>query len=162
MPDISQDTIVTGLNEPQKVSLVIPSKPEYVGLCRLVVGAIGARQALDEESIADLKLVVTEACICFLRGSKGGLPEESDEDSASPSIGLELAVEPETWQIVVSDPDHKHSIADLMACDALSDRGLGLTIIGALVDSMERIETESEGSIIRLVKRFPSSAGSDI
>jgi anti-sigma regulatory factor (Ser/Thr protein kinase) len=51
------------------VSLVVPCKAEYVALCRLVVGALGAREALDEEVIADLKVVVTEACNCFLAGN---------------------------------------------------------------------------------------------
>ena len=82
MPDTSQDTKVITLSEPQKVSLVIPGKPEYVGLCRLVVGAIGARQSLDEESIADLKLVVTEACTCFLHGPEGDISVGSPDEPA--------------------------------------------------------------------------------
>ena len=54
------------------MSLVIPCRPEYVGLCRLVVGALGTRDSLDEEVVADLRVIVTEACNCFLALADGG------------------------------------------------------------------------------------------
>jgi anti-sigma regulatory factor (Ser/Thr protein kinase) len=152
---------------PQPISLVIPGRPEYVGLCRLVAGVVGAREALDEESIADLKLVVTEACTCFLYGPEGPEGAEDGEpgqggESLATSVRVEFHVGPEAWEITVSDPERKRRLGGLGSCDAMSEGGLGLTIINALVDSVEYTETEAEGSIIRLVKRFPSSAGIDI
>ncbi len=56
------------------LSLTIPCKAEYVALCRLVVGALGTHEALDEELIADFKVVVTEACNCFLGDPDGCVP----------------------------------------------------------------------------------------
>jgi hypothetical protein len=53
------------------VSLLVPCRAEYVSLCRLVAGALGAREALDEEVVGDLKMVVTEAFNCFLGPSDG-------------------------------------------------------------------------------------------
>lgn len=144
------------------ISLVIPGRPEYVGLGRLVAGVIAARQSLDEESIADLKLIVTEACTLFMYGPGGTQPGQTGQEAAPPSIQLEFTATPIEWQIVVSDPERRHRLAGLSNADPMSEGGLRLTIIKALADSVEYTETETEGSVIRLVKRFPSSAGIDI
>ena len=152
------------------LSLTIPCKAEYVALCRLVVGALGAHAALDEESIADLKVVVTEACSCFLGDPEGcAPPEEAQEQAEStgqdgpPScLRVDFYVSPDAWEIVVLDPDRRHRISPDSLCDPMSGGGLGLTIIQALVDSMEHTESDAEGSVIRLVKRIPSHlSGSD-
>ena len=72
------------------LSLTIPCKAEYIALCRLVVGALGTHEALDEESIADLKVVVTEACNCFLGDTNGcasPAPKEGTEGSDTREAG---------------------------------------------------------------------------
>ena len=151
------------------LSLTIPCKAEYIALCRLVVGALGTHEALDEESIADLKVVVTEACNCFLSDTNGcasPAPKEGTEGSdthepgagrvgPAPSLCVDFYLLPEAWQITVRDPERRHRIAPSSLCDPLSGGGLGLTIIRALVDSMEQTDSEEEGSVIRLVKRMP-------
>jgi len=144
-----------GSDDALPISLVIPGRPEYVALGRLVAGGIAA-------SIADLKLIVTEACTLFMYGPGGTQPGQTGQEEAPSSIQLEFAVTPAAWQIVVSDPERRHRLAGLTSADPMSEGGLGLTIIKALVDSVEYTETETEGSVIRLVKRFPSSAGIDI
>jgi anti-sigma regulatory factor (Ser/Thr protein kinase) len=146
----------------QPISLVIPGRAEYVGLCRLVAGVVGARESLDEEVIADLKLVVTEACTCFLWGPDGSPPGGDVETPGPPcSLRVDFNVMPEAWEITISDPDHKHRIPLSGPGDSICEGGLGLTIIKALVDSIEQTHSDVEGSIVRLVKRLtarPSSA----
>lgn len=158
MPHTSVNMTATGASEPVPISLVIPARPEYVGLCRLVAGVIGAREALDEESIADIKLVVTEACTLFLHGAGGKQPEQAGPEAAPCSIRVEFGVAPQAWEIVISEPEGKHRLAGIGGADPESEGGLGLIILDALADSVEYAETEAEGSVIRLVKRFPSSA----
>jgi len=142
------------------VSLVIPCRAEYVSLCRLVAGALGAREALDEETIADVKVVVTEAFNCFLgpedervAGLPGGQPE-----GQAPSLRLDFTVSPEEWIIVMSNPDQGRRISQSSVCDPMSEGALGLTIIEALVDSMERTDSDVEGSVFRLVKKVSPPA----
>jgi anti-sigma regulatory factor (Ser/Thr protein kinase) len=150
----------TRKSEQQPISLVIPGKAEYIGLCRLVAGAVGARESLDEEVIADLKLVVTEACTCFLWGPDGSPP--SDElgkaSGQSSSIRIDFDVMPEAWEITISDPDRKHRVPK-GAGGAICEGGLALTIIKALVDSIEQTHSETEGSIVRMVKRLSPRPG---
>lgn len=44
------------------VSLTLPAKAEYLLLTRLALAGISRTVPIDEESLADLKLAVTEAC----------------------------------------------------------------------------------------------------
>lgn len=44
------------------LALEIPPEPEYVGAARLFLAAIGRHYALDEESVADMKVAVSEVC----------------------------------------------------------------------------------------------------
>jgi anti-sigma regulatory factor (Ser/Thr protein kinase) len=141
----------------QPISLVIPCRAEHIGLCRLMAGVVGAREAMQAEDIADLKLVVTEACTCFLWGLDGS-PPPKDETRACQSprtLRVDFAVQPGLWEVTVSDPEHRHHImADGRTDPSIAD-GLGLTIMRALVDTVEHTDTKTEGSVIRLVKRLP-------
>ena len=145
----------------QPISLVIPCQAEYFSLCRLVAGVVGARESLDEEDIADLKLVVTEACTCFLWGPDGNPPGEAASSVIQPpcSLQIEFAVLPAEWEITISDPDCRHRIPGAGGCDSEAG-GLGLTIIRALADSVEHTCTDEQGSVIRLVKRLASRSAS--
>lgn len=137
----------------QLISLVIPCKAEYIGLCRLVAGVVGARESLDEELIADLKLVVTEACTCFIWGPEGD-PYVDEALDLPDSLRVDFAVMPDLWEITISDPERRRPISRGDRFDAMSEGALGLTIINALVDSMEETEGEAGGTVLRLVKRL--------
>ena len=149
----------------QPISLVIPCQAEYFSLCRLVAGVVGGRESLDDEDIADLKLVVTEACTCFLWGLDGSPPAEAMSgviQSPPPpcSLQVEFTVRPGEWEIAISDPEHRYRIPESSRCDVEAG-GLGLTIIRALADSVEHTCTEEHGSVIRLVKRLAGRAADD-
>ena len=139
----------------QPISLVIPCRPEYFGLCRLVAGVVGTRESLDEEDIADLKLVVTEACTCFLWGPDGSPSLQDDCPPGGPSsLRVDFTVLPESWQISISDPERRYHTPERSGVAPAVGRGLGLMIMEALVDSVERTDTEAGGSVVRLVKRL--------
>lgn len=148
----------------QPVSLVIPCKAEFIGLCRLVAGVLGGRESLSEEDVADLKLVVTEACTCFLWGPDG--PPLADEAAAPADppcrLRIDFNVLPQAWEITISDPDGSYRLPPAAHCDPAGGGGLGMTIMKALVESMERTDNDGEGSVIRLMKRLPvARAGVD-
>jgi|WetSurMetagenome_2_1015567.scaffolds.fasta_scaffold304035_2 anti-sigma regulatory factor (Ser/Thr protein kinase) len=144
------------------ISLIIPCKPEYVVLCRLVAGALGARDSLDEEVIADIKVIVTEACNCFLAMAdavRAGLlvaRTEAEQNSADCSIRLDFDSRPDAFVISAFYPERRELISWLERCDAMSEAGLGLTILRSLTDEMVELDTESEGTALRLTKLLPS------
>ncbi|NLO27702.1 MAG: hypothetical protein GX113_05930 [Actinobacteria bacterium] len=145
-----------GVSGRRLVSLVIPCKAEYVGLCRLVAGVLGARESLDDEVIADLKLVVTEACTSFVWGpNTGSIPDRTVLGcGASCSLQVDFNVMHEAWEIVLSDPDGRRRASASERCGPMNISGLGLSIIRALVDTVEQIDSEEAGSVLRLVKRL--------
>jgi serine/threonine-protein kinase RsbW len=156
MTSTDEQMLIPGEGGRRPISLVIPGRAEYVGLCRLVAGVVGARESLDEETIADVKLAVTEACTCYVWGPDGSPPDRSDLEAQKPPVSLrvDFNVMPDAWEITISDPDHRHHMSPSARCDPLTEGGLGLTIIRALVDTMEQTDTEAEGCVLRLVKRL--------
>jgi serine/threonine-protein kinase RsbW len=157
----AQDERGKGERGPTPISLVIPCKAEYVGLCRLLAGVVGARESLQAEDIADLKLVVTEACTCFLGGSDGisSPGTECKSDEPPESLRVDIAIHDDVCEITVSDPDGRYHIPADSRCSPGGSGSLGLMIIEALVDSVEQIDSNIGGTVIRLVKRMAPRNG---
>ena len=55
------------MSEPRVVRLTIPATPEYIALGRLTLAGISRVQPLPDETLADLKLALTEACTNSVR-----------------------------------------------------------------------------------------------
>src|SRR5687768_4414504 len=53
------------------VRLTIPAKPEYITLSRLALAGLSRVRAFSEETLADLKLALTEACSNSVRHAYG-------------------------------------------------------------------------------------------
>ena len=138
------------------ISLVIPRRAEYVSLCRLVAGAVGAGESLGEETTADLKLVVSEACACFMSEPDALSPASASNRSplAHGSLRIDFDVVPGSWEITVSDSEGRCREPASKRCAPNREGGLGLMILRALVDSMEYFDTEAGGSSLRLVKKM--------
>lgn len=145
--DESERNTALDTDDGSTVTLTVPCRAEYVALGRLAVGAIGAREGIDEETVADLKVAVTEACACFVTCATDG-----SLDDVSPVLKIDFRVEPATWIITVSNPDQKARIRSDSFCEPLSEGGLGLTIMRALVDLVEETDSDQEGTVFRLVK----------
>ncbi len=143
------------------VCLVIPCQAEYVCLCRLLAGVVGARGSMNAEDIADLKLVVTEACACFLPGSDDeiSLGPSQTKDDAPGSLRVEFRVLSDSWEVTVSDADHRYALSEESLYLPESLGGLGLTIMRALVDHVEHTHAQTGGSILRLSKQIETQTG---
>jgi anti-sigma regulatory factor (Ser/Thr protein kinase) len=142
---------------PSPVSLVVPCRAEHVALCRLVVGAVANRDGLDEDAVADLKVIVTEACNCFLAlaGSaptSAGGPTGANAPTGGCSLRMEFDSQPEEFVISVLYPEKRDLVPWLERCDAMSDAGLGLTMLRALTDEMVE-QASDDGTVLRLTKR---------
>ncbi len=135
------------------VSLVIPCRPEYVAVCRLVAGALGVRDSLDEEVVADLKVIVTEACNCFLAISGG---DGVGQGVSGYSIQMEFDSRADAFVISVLYPERRELIGWLGGCDPMSEAGLGLTMLKALTDEIVELDGEAEGTVLRLTKFLPA------
>lgn len=123
------------------ILLTIPAKPEYVALSRLAVAGLARVSGLEQETVADMKLAVTEACTYSLLN----VPDDPQE-----TLEVGFRVTPDSWVIEVASsgsPDDKHR--------PRGEGALGLMVMRALVDQVE-LEAAAEGSrsILRLVKQL--------
>ena len=129
------------------VSLIIPCRSEYVSLCRLVAGALGTRDSLDEDVVADLKVLVTEACNCFFAMASA---------SAGCSIRLDFDSRPDEFVISLLYPENRELVSWLEDCDPVSAAGLGLIILKAVADEIVELDGDGKSTILRLTKRLPA------
>jgi serine/threonine-protein kinase RsbW len=107
------------------VSLSLPARPENVGLVRHAIAGIAEAIGLGELEIADLKTVVTEACMNVAVHAYGGEPGP-----------LEVAAGAEGEGITVSVRDHGQGFRPRPALDEPTLR-LGLPLIAALSTRFE-------------------------
>jgi serine/threonine-protein kinase RsbW len=129
------------------VRLTIPARPEYITLSRLALMGLARVRPMSEETLADLKLAITEACSNSVRhayGDAAGLVE----------ISYELDHERITIEVADDGTGFDHASAALGAED-LSEGGLGIVIIRSIADELEIGEgAGGRGSRLRFVKRL--------
>jgi serine/threonine-protein kinase RsbW len=131
------------------VRLRIPAKPEYIALGRLALTGLAQARGIDSDTIADLKLALTEAVSNSVRHAYGAGGEGHVD------IRYELRAEGISVEVVDDgagfDPEESPSFDG----DELSEGGLGIAIIRTLAD---RVEIQSSpgvrGSRLRFVKNL--------
>jgi len=129
------------------VRLTIPAKPEYVTLSRLALTGLSRVLALAPDTLADLKLALTEACSNSVRYAYG------DEEGH-----VEISFELRADRLVVEVADDGAGFVPAHADRAvdgsdLTEGGLGIAIIRSVADEVE-IEGggNGRGSRLRFVK----------
>jgi serine/threonine-protein kinase RsbW len=128
--------------------LDVPAKPEYLLLARLAVTGVGRSAGSSEETIADLKLAITEA---VANAVKHAYP-----DDAPGRITVELEATTGALEIAVSDTGRGVGVLDEAPSgdDEPGEGGMGLSIIRAVADEVEL--TAGPGGVGTRV-RFTSS-----
>jgi serine/threonine-protein kinase RsbW len=131
----------------REVRLTIPAKAEYITLCRLALTGISRLRPLGDETLADLKLALTEACSNSVRHAYGN-------DHGSVDIRYEL--HPDRLVIEVADDGAGFEPAEPDgggAGDELAEGGLGIAIIRSIADDVEiGVGEDGRGSRLRFVK----------
>jgi serine/threonine-protein kinase RsbW len=110
--------------------LDVPAKPEYLLLARLAATGVGRSAGASEETVADLKLAITEAVANVVRHA---YPE-----GTAGRVTVELLATPDKLEIAVSDTGRGLGDADLSVPDeSPGEGGMGLSIIRAVADEVE-------------------------
>jgi serine/threonine-protein kinase RsbW len=128
------------------IRLAIPARPEYISLCRLALTGLSHVRELSEETLADLKLALTEACSNSVRHA---YPDGEGVVEVSYALAADRIV------IEVSDNGEGFDLADRSASDAdqLTEGGLGIAIIRAIADELELgTRDDGRGSRLRFAK----------
>jgi serine/threonine-protein kinase RsbW len=132
------------------VRLCIPAKPEYISLGRLALTGLSRLRTFPDDTLADLKLALTEACTNSVRHAY---------DGGEGVVEIVYELHPDRLVVEVTDSGEgfEHDIVrpDEEA-DELVEGGLGIAIIEALADELEISRRNGGGSRLRFVKRFSS------
>ncbi|HYZ18930.1 MAG TPA: ATP-binding protein [Gaiellaceae bacterium] len=128
------------------VRLRIPAKAEYITLVRLALSGLSRLRPLDEETLGDLKLAVTEACSNSVRHGYGS------EGEGVVDIAYEL--HPDRLVVEVEDEGPGFDpTRPRTGVNGLTEGGLGIAIIQALADEFEAGERrQGGGTRLRFVK----------
>jgi serine/threonine-protein kinase RsbW len=117
-------------NRHHEVRLTIPARPEYISLCRLALSGLSRVRELTDETLADLKLAITEACSNSVRHAY------VDDDGV---VEIRYELRPDRLVIEVADNGGGFEPArrgpELV--EELSEGGLGMAIIKAIADEFE-------------------------
>jgi serine/threonine-protein kinase RsbW len=134
------------------VRLTIPAKPEYITLSRLALAGLSRVRRLPEDTLADLKLAITEACSNSVRHAYDGGEGHVD-------ISFELHDD----RLVVEVADDGTGFEESVELDGsrkgageeLTEGGLGIAIIRSIADEVEiGGGAGGRGSRLRFVKRL--------
>jgi serine/threonine-protein kinase RsbW len=143
-------TTVGAVNGSRTVRLTIPAKPEYITLSRLALAGLSRVRPLSDETLADLKLALTEACSNSVRHAYG-------DDGGHVSISFELQDDRLIVEVVDDGSGFELETAGRNGDDAeLSEGGLGIAIIRSIADEVEISGgANGRGSRLRFVKLLP-------
>lgn len=140
------------------VSLTIPAEPRWLALCRLVLSGLCRLGPVDDETLADLKLAVTEAASnsvrhAYAESGDGGL------------VSVEYRLSPEALAVEIADAGSgfrfDQPVPELgpQPDEELREDEMGLAIIHALVDEVQiGAGPEGQGTKIEFVKYLTASS----
>lgn len=126
------------------ITIKLPSKAEYVSIARLAASVISNTVGFDIEDIDDIKVAVGEAC------NNAVLHGKNEEEVYE--IAFKLS--DEKIHIEVKDngigfDEEKYEEPDL---DNLKGNGLGIYIMKSLMDEVDIIANDKDGTTLKLVK----------
>lgn len=135
------------LDPGRTVRLTIPAKPEYISLSRLALAGLSRVRRFADDTLADLKLALTEACSNSVRHAYGG---------GEGHVDISFELRDDRLIVEVADDGTGFEPAELDGNGAggeLTEGGLGISIIRSIADEIEIGEGPGgRGSRLRFVK----------
>ena len=124
------------------VRLTIPAKPEYISLSRLALAGLSRVRGFPEETLADLKLALTEACSNSVRHAYG---------DGEGHVAISFELRDDRLIVAVADDGRGFEPDAVPGGDEqeLSEGGLGIAIIRSIADEVE-IDGGADGTGSRL------------
>jgi len=131
----------------RSIHLRIPAKAEYITLCRLALTGLAQLRDIGEDTMADLKLALTEAVSNSVRHAYG------DKGDGHVDVTYELHTDRLGIQVVDDGDGFDPNEAPAIEGDELTEGGLGIAIIRTIADEFEIDSKPGErGSRLRFVK----------
>lgn len=130
----------------EQIKISLPGKPEYVSIARLTASVIANQMGFNIDDVEDIKVAVGEACNNAVLHGKS--PEEVFE--------IQFEVQAGRMIIEVRDNGNGFDLDEYQAPELgeLKENGLGIFIMKTLMDEVDFIPVQNNGTTIRLVKEL--------
>jgi serine/threonine-protein kinase RsbW len=129
------------------VHLRIPARAEYITLGRLALTGLSRLRELSDETLADLKLALTEACSNSVR--------HAYRDGRTGVVDIDYDLQADRLTIEVSDDGPGFDYVESEGEEGeLTEGGLGLAIIRAVSDEFELGDRDGGGACLRFAKKL--------
>lgn len=126
-----------------RVELVIPCKPEFVGVARLAILGVASRMRFSYDEVEDVRLAVGEACTTSVEWAEKNSKADTD---------ILLRSEIDADKLTVDIIDRAGTRGDGgRANDEQESENIGALLITLLVDEI-KVEPQAEGTHVRMVK----------
>jgi serine/threonine-protein kinase RsbW len=129
------------------VRLTIPAKAEYISLSRLALAGLSRVRTFPDETLADLKLALTEACSNSVRHAY---------ENGEGHVGISFELLDDRLIVEVADDGTGFELEEANGAgggEELSEGGLGIAIIRSIADEVEiGGGPDGKGSRLRFVK----------
>jgi serine/threonine-protein kinase RsbW len=138
----------------RSVRLRVPARPEYIALARLALSGLADIVSLPEETLADLKLALTEAVSNSVRHAY-----DDGAGAGFVSIAYELSGGALAVEVVDDGKGFDPEQPPPLEGEELTEGGLGIAIIRTVADEFELDSRPGvRGSRLRFVKRLRQQA----
>ncbi len=137
-------------SQAETVQLIIPCRPEYVGVARLAVLGIASRMPFSYDEVEDVRLAVGEACTHAVERAGGGAATIRIVSTVS-SRALRIEITDDIAEADIAAPSEE---AQLLEEAGVDQQGLGALLMEILVDKVD-IETNAAGTRVVLTKYAP-------
>jgi len=128
------------INSQRVLHIVVPARAEYLSLIRLVVAGIAARSGFSADSIADIKVALSEASSNVIRHAYA-------TDTPYAERVIEINCYDDNGSLLLEVTDHGHG----MPIPPPPSEGLGFGIMGSLMDKVD-VETADDGTSVLMSK----------
>ena len=141
-------------SKPDKVTITLPCRPEYVGVVRLALLGVASRLPFSYDEVEDLRLAVGEACTYAVERA-GTIEATLTVLISLDETGLEIDV---TDNVPQDTPKRMSAQdTDLLAETGIDQEGLGALLMEILVDKVEIVPGPS-GTTVHLTKLAPKQS----
>lgn len=134
----------------ETVQLLIPCRPEYVGVARLAVLGIASRMPFSYDEVEDVRLAVGEACTHAIERAGNGRATIRI-NSVVDSHALTIEVIDDVAEGTAAAPSEETRLLKEAGVD---QEGLGALLMEILVDEV-KIESTPTGTRVLLTKYAP-------
>ena len=134
----------------ETVQLIIPCRPEYVGVARLAVLGIASRMPFSYDEVEDVRLAVGEACTHAVERAGGGAATIRIISTVS-ERALRIEITDDIAEADVAAPSEE---ARLLEEAGVDQEGLGALLMEILVDKVD-IQATATGTRVTLTKYAP-------